>query len=181
MACFHVDVFVREHVSHIFNAVRDLAIYRNPNLNPFIKTKRKVFSHVSNLPTISLFGNFGFLYVEISFKWGSPVLHYLHLSREDMRKRGSGQVHGWPQEKSHLIPIKQAKPPRLCFLHPELARLFYKILSECTAANSSEMFNTWSSAPHNFTQTPNVLFQSAVRDKHQSTFRLPHPFSRWKN
>lgn len=42
------------------------------------------------------------------------------------------------------------------------------------------MFNTWSSAPHNFTQTPNVLFQSAVRDKHQSTCRLPHPFLKVK-
>lgn len=68
MACFHVDVFVREHFSHIFNPVRDFAIYRNPNVNAFIKTKRKVFSNVSNLPTISLFGNFRFLYVEVPFK-----------------------------------------------------------------------------------------------------------------
>lgn len=68
MACFHVDIFVRDHFSHILNPVRNVAIYRNPNMNPFIKTKRKVFSNVSNLPTISLFGKFRFLYVEVSFK-----------------------------------------------------------------------------------------------------------------
>lgn len=44
------------------------------------------------------------------------------------------------------------KPQRLCFLYPGLTRLFFfffKIQSECTAANSSQMFNIWSSEPHN--------------------------------
>lgn len=70
------------------------------------------------------------------------TLPSLILGGHEKKTEECGKVHGWPQGKSHLIPIKQAKPPRLCFPYPELARLFYKILSECTAANSSEMFNT---------------------------------------
>lgn len=44
--------------------------------------------------------------------------------------------------KSHLTQAEQAKTQRLYFLYPELAKLFFKIQSECTAANSLQMFNT---------------------------------------
>lgn len=76
---------------------------------------------------------------------------------------------------------KIVKPQKLYFLKLGPARLFFVIQSECRAANSSRMFNTWSSASHTSTQTPNELFQEALRDKHQSTFEPPHPSSRWKS
>lgn len=134
---------------------------KNPNVNPFVKPKRKLFSNVNNLTTIFLFHKSRFLYIGVSFKWGSPVLYILHyLFWYDMWKR---QINVAKQldslRKSHLIQVEQAKIQRLYFLYPELAWWFFKIQSECAAANSSRMFNTLSSAPHNFTHTPNVLFQ----------------------
>lgn len=89
--------------------------------------------------------------------------------------------HTLRRKKEREIPDlgKIAKRQKLYFLKSGHARLFSVIQSENTATNTARMFNTWSNVSHTSTQTPNVLFQKALRDRRQP-FEPSHLSSRWK-